>query len=132
MTEQTRFAGSDARAIAEALADVLVERGLVVQRTAGPGPRVLDVGDVAKLLGRKPAWVYAHAAELGAFRFGDGPKARLGFDVSNIERWKRDRQAGRTEPEPRPRRRRSRQDARGPKLIPYETPGYGVASTSDY
>ena len=64
---------------------MLVERGLVVERTAGPAARVLDVGQVADLLGRKPAWVYAHAAELGAFRFGDGPKARLGFDVSNIE-----------------------------------------------
>jgi hypothetical protein len=122
--EDAGLPGSEARAIAEALADVLVERGLVVERTAGPAARVLDVGQVADLLGRKPAWVYAHAAELGAFRFGDGPKARLGFDVSNIERWKRDRQAGRTEREPRPRRRRSRQGgARGAKLIPYETPG---------
>jgi hypothetical protein len=114
---------SEARAIAEALADVLVERGLVVERTAGPAARVLDVGQVADLLGRKPAWVYAHAVELGAFRFGDGPKARLGFDVSNIERWKRDRQANRAEPKPRRRGRRSREDARGAKLIPYETPG---------
>ena len=29
----------------------------------------------------KPAWVYEHAAELGAFRFGNGPKARIGFDL---------------------------------------------------
>jgi hypothetical protein len=121
VTDGTDAPGTDARAIAEALADVLVERGLVVERTAGPAERVLDVGQVADLLGRKPAWVYAHAAELGAFRFGDGPKARLGFDVSNIEGWKRDRQAGRTQPESRSRRRRSRQGARGAKLIPYET-----------
>jgi hypothetical protein len=79
VTENVGFAGAGARAIAEALADVLVERGLVVERTAGPAARVLDVGQVADLLGRKPAWVYAHAAELGAFHFGDGPKARLGF-----------------------------------------------------
>ena len=121
MREDSSFPGSDARAIAEALADVLVERGLVVERTQEPSGRVLDVGQVADLLGRKPAWVYAHAAELGAFRFGDGPKARLGFDVSNIERWKRDRQDGWTAPESRSRRRRSRQGARGAKLIPYET-----------
>jgi hypothetical protein len=125
VTEQAGFLGSEARAIAEALADVLVERGLVVERTAGPGARILDVGDVAKLLGRRPAWVYAHAAELGAFRFGNGPKARLGFDVASVERWKRDRQIRTAEPEPRPRRRRSRDDAQsqGAKLIPYETPG---------
>jgi hypothetical protein len=122
VTEHSGSGRVAARAIAEALADVLVERGLVVERTAGPAARVLDVVQVADMLGRRPAWVYAHAAELGAFRFGDGPKARLGFDVSNIERWKRDRRAGAREPEPRPRRRRSRQDTRGANLIPYETP----------
>ena len=113
------------RAIAEALADVLVERGLVVQRTAGPVGRVLDVGQVADLLGRKPAWVYAHATELGAFRFGDGPKARLGFDRASVERWKRDRQIRNAEGDSRSRRRRSRQDgrSRGARLIPYETLG---------
>jgi hypothetical protein len=125
VTEQSAFLGSEARAIAEALADVLVERGLVVQRTAGPGARVLDVGDVAKLLGRRPAWVYAHAAELGAFRFGNGPKARLGFDLASLERWKRDRQIRTAEPEPRPRRRRPRDvQSQGAKLIPYEATGY--------
>jgi hypothetical protein len=75
-------AGTEARAIAEALADVLVERGLVVERTAGPAARVLDVGQVADLLGRRPAWVYAHAAELGVFRFGDGLKPALGSTAS--------------------------------------------------
>ena len=113
------------RALAEVLADVLVERGLVVERTAGSGARVLDVGQVADLLGRKPAWVYAHATELGAFRFGDGPTARLGFDRASIERWKRDRQIRNAEVDPRSRRGRSRQDgrSRGARLIPYETLG---------
>ena len=113
------------RALAEALADVLVERGLVVERTAGSVARVLDVGQVAELLGRKPAWVYAHATELGAFRFGDGPKARLGFDRASIERWKRDRQIRNAEDGSRSRRGRLRQDGRprGASLIPYETLG---------
>ena len=113
------------RAIAEALADVLVERGLVVERIAAPVGRVLDVGQVADLLGRKPAWVYAHATELGAFRFGDGPKARLGFDRASVERWKRDRQIRTLEPDSGPRRGRSRENghARGARLIPYEPPG---------
>jgi hypothetical protein len=125
VTDQARSLASEARAIAEALADVLVERGLVVERTAGPGARVLDVGDVAKLLGRRPSWVYAHAAELGAFRFGNGPKARLGFDLAGVERWKRDRQI-RTAEGPRPRRRRSREygQSQGARLIPYEAKGY--------
>jgi hypothetical protein len=123
VTDQARSLASEARAIAEALADVLVERGLVVERTAGPGARVLDVGDVAKLLGRRPSWVYAHAAELGAFRFGNGPKARLGFDLAGVERWKRDRQIRTAESGPRPRRRRSR-ESQGARLVPYEAKGY--------
>jgi hypothetical protein len=112
------------QAIADAVADVLVERGLVVQRNGGPAARVLDVGQVADLLGRKPAWVYAHATELGAFRFGDGPKARLGFDRASVERWKRDRQMRTPERDSRPRRGQSRQNGRprGARLIPYETP----------
>jgi hypothetical protein len=113
------------RAIAEAIADVLVERGLVVERTARPAGRVLDVCQVADLLGRKPAWVYAHATELGAFRFGDGPKARLGFDRVSVERWKRDRQIRTSKRDSGPRRGRSRQNGRprGASLIPYETLG---------
>jgi hypothetical protein len=59
-----------------------------VEATAAPAARVLGVSEVARLLGRRPAWVYQHAAELGAFRFGNGPKARLGFDLASIERWK--------------------------------------------
>jgi len=91
LSENESLGSSDARAVAEALADVLVERGLLVDAAAGQA-RVLDVNNVAKLLGRRRAWVYEHAVELGAFRFGNGPKARLGFDVASIERWKRERQ----------------------------------------
>ena len=80
----TRDAGlplDDARAIAEALADVLTERGLVVAGNAAPAARVLGVSEVARLLGRRPAWVYQHAAELGAFRFGTG--RRRGSDSTS-------------------------------------------------
>jgi hypothetical protein len=57
----------DIRAIAEVLADVLIERGLVVAGSGGGG-RVLDATAVAALLGRERQWVYDHADELGAFR----------------------------------------------------------------
>jgi hypothetical protein len=124
VTPDAGFPLDDARAIAEVLADVLTERGLVVAGTAAPAARVLGVGEVARLLGRRPAWVYQHAAELGAFRFGNGPKARLGFDLSSIERWKRNRQTRPPNSAPVPQRR-SRQDGlpRGIKLIPYEASG---------
>ena len=55
--------------LAELLAPKLARRPLV------------DAGTLAKLIGTKREWVYEHAAELGARRLGDGPKARLRFDV---------------------------------------------------
>src|SRR4051812_20760819 len=89
----------DVRAIAEVLADVLIERGLVVAGSHGDG-RVLDATAVAALLGRERQWVYDHADELGAFRYGNGPRARLGFDRHSIERWKRVRTAGQRQEAP--------------------------------
>jgi hypothetical protein len=89
----------DLRAIAEVLADVLTERGVVGAAPAAPA-RVLTSADVAAILGRERRWVYAHAEELGAFRYGDGPKGRLGFDLEVIERWKRERQITARRPKP--------------------------------
>lgn len=81
-------AATEVRALAEAVADVLVERGLIV----APSPaRVVNAGEVGALLARDRRWVYAHAHELGGFRYGEGPKARLGFDLEAVERWKRER-----------------------------------------
>jgi hypothetical protein len=79
------------RTVAEAVADVLVERGLVVGAPEHV-PRVLDALEVGRLIGRDRRWVYAHAEELGGFRYGNGPKARLGFDRAVVERWTRERQ----------------------------------------
>jgi predicted DNA-binding transcriptional regulator AlpA len=111
------------RALAEAVVDVLEERGLVASPERTPG-RVLKVVDVAMLLGRSRPWVYEHAAELGAFRFGNGPRARIGFDRDAIERWKREQQILKpASPMPSARRRgRSRKTAvpMAVNLIPYE------------
>src|SRR3954453_19295865 len=79
---------AELRAIAEAVADVLEERGLVAAQPVVRA-RIFDAAAVAELLGRDRQWVYAHADELGAFRYGDGPRARLGFDAQGVERWKR-------------------------------------------
>jgi hypothetical protein len=81
----------DLRAIAEMLADVLAERGVVASEPQRP-QRVLTAADVAEILDRDRRWVYGHAEELGAFRYGDGPRGRLGFDREVTERWKRERQ----------------------------------------
>ena len=103
--------------------DVLEERGLLPRPEASPG-RVLNVADVATLLGRSQAWVYEHAAELGAFKFGGGPRARIGFDRDAIETWKRDRQILKSAAESRPARRRGRARKQpastAVNLIPYD------------
>jgi hypothetical protein len=119
------IARRDIRVVAEALADVLFERGLVA---AGSPARVLDAAQVADLLGRDRQWVYAHAGELGAFRYGDGPKARIGFDLVTVEQWKRERKIRSASPPPR-RRDRRRSSAVGvgaTRLIPYDVPGSGT------
>jgi predicted DNA-binding transcriptional regulator AlpA len=110
----------DVRAIAEAVADVLAERGLVIYAGPNPSARILKVAEVARLLGRSPPWVYEHAAELGAIRMGMGPKARIGFDLATIEQWKRDHQTA--PPKTRqPTRRLPRPTApSSANLIPYE------------
>jgi predicted DNA-binding transcriptional regulator AlpA len=120
MTGQLTPDEQGVRELAEALADVLEERGLVTKPEA-PG-RVLNVADVAMLLGRSKHWVYEHATELGAFRFTSGPRGRIGFDREEIERWKRDRQSERrVQPPPRAARRRRRRTGATPvELIPYD------------
>jgi hypothetical protein len=121
------FGHRDIRAIAEALADVLAERGLVMPASSASPARVLDAAHVAELLGRDRQWVYAHAGELGAFRYGDGPKARMGFDLVAVERWKRQRQIRDTSPPRRRERRRSNGlEVGAARLIPYDVPGSGT------
>ncbi len=125
MTGSGALPAAEIRALAEAVADALADRGLAVQPGAGTRSRVLTVSDVAQMLGRRPAWVYGHAAELGAFRFGDGPRARIGFDLHAIEDWKRQRQIGKSSASAAPRRRRST-GRPGANLIPYEGSGRGA------
>lgn len=90
----TALTVEDARMIAEQLADVLEERGLIATVPAEASVRMLDVRQVADLLGRSRQWVYEHVAELGAVRMGEGPKSRYGFDRAAIEDYKRRHSAG--------------------------------------
>ena len=108
------------QAIAEAVADVLAERGLVVYAGPSPSARILKVAEVAHLLGRSAAWVYEHAAELGAIRMGSGPRARIGFDVATIEQWKRDHQTPVQQTRGTRRRPRRATVPSGANLLPYE------------
>jgi hypothetical protein len=47
--------------------------------------RYLDAAALARTLGVKRDWIYAHAADLGAIRLG-GPHGRLRFDLQHVRR----------------------------------------------
>jgi hypothetical protein len=47
---------------------------------------LIDAAEVARRLGVAHSTVYEKAAELGAIRLGDGPRARLRFDPRLVER----------------------------------------------
>lgn len=57
----------------------------VVARSLGAPGRLLDASEIARQCGVSRGWVYAHAAELGAFRLGGGPRPRLRFDARVVE-----------------------------------------------
>lgn len=60
----------------------------VVQLLERPGPSVyqlLDPKELARALNVSLDYVYAHAVDLGAMRLGDGPKARLRFDLQTAQ-----------------------------------------------
>jgi hypothetical protein len=46
----------------------------------------LTAEQLAERLGVTRSFVYEHAAELGAFRLGSGPRARLRFDLDEVRR----------------------------------------------
>lgn len=46
--------------------------------------RLLSAAEVSQWWGVRRAWVYAHGAELGAVRIGDGERPRLRFDPERV------------------------------------------------
>jgi hypothetical protein len=109
------------REIAEAVVELLVERGILIPPAPVHDGRVLSATEAARLLGRRCQWVYEHAAELGGFRYGTGRRARLGFDRIEIERWKHENQLPRPAASGQGRRRPPRSNtSRGANLIPFE------------
>jgi predicted DNA-binding transcriptional regulator AlpA len=49
--------------------------------------KLLEPREVAEMLGRSRTWVYERSEELGAVRMGSGPKARIGFKRSEVQRF---------------------------------------------
>lgn len=105
----------DIEALAVRVAELLEQRG--AQSAAG----LVDAAEIARRFGTDRAWVYSHAAELGAVRLGDGPKARLRFDPQVVLERMQDRghSKKRRTPSKAPRKRqRSRTAFGGPQLLP--------------
>ena len=67
--------------IAQRVAELLAGGTVPVTAPAG----LVDAGTVARHFGLTRGWVYEHAGELGAIRLGDGPKARMRFDLAAVE-----------------------------------------------
>lgn len=87
---------------------------------------LMDAGQLAKHLGLTRAWVYGHAAQLGAIQLGDGPRPRLRFDPQTATQALNARQR-RSEPEsakdgPRPGRPRQRSAPSTVPLLPVHEP----------
>ena len=121
MSPDQGTATADMQALVDAIADALVERGLIGS-PATSAIRVVSARQLAELLRRDRRWVYEHAHELGGFRYGDGPRARLGFDLAAVQEWKQRRRdafakTARTRPKRAPGGLMS---ARAGALIPFE------------
>lgn len=100
----------------EAVAARVVE---LLREGTAPG-RYVDAATLASTLGVERDWVYARAAQLGAVRLGDGPKARLRFDLDQVRATLADTgRAARLGGDPPRRIRRARpRNAPGPANVP--------------
>lgn len=66
---------------AEQVADLLCQLNELPATPNG----LIDSHAAAEVLGVGVEYIRAHAAELGAVRLGDGPKARLRFDPAKLK-----------------------------------------------
>jgi hypothetical protein len=90
----------------------------VVERLGHGRPGVsiglATAAEVAKLYGVTHSWVYANKNRLGAVKLGDGPKARLRFDLERVDEELRPRAVSRSGASHRARRGRPRKTALPP------------------
>lgn len=92
--EAACFVSVLARAVADAVVPEIAARvvqqvaTMLTAETIEPAPRVVDAARLAERLGVTRWFVYEHADELGGVRLGDGPRARLRFDLDRaLEAW---------------------------------------------
>ncbi|HEY5333049.1 MAG TPA: hypothetical protein VIJ21_05820 [Solirubrobacterales bacterium] len=118
----------------EALADALAPKvAALLAGGVGHGggqSALVDVAEIARRFGLSRGYVYEHADELGAVRIGDGPRARLRFDVAEVaerltagEGSKRPVGSATRSAKPKPTARRRRLSGADAPLIPIRKPG---------
>lgn len=74
--------------------DIEAIAGRVAALIKRPGPsahQLLDPKELASALNVSLDYVYEHAVDLGVMRLGDGPKARLRFDLTAAQQAMRER-----------------------------------------
>ena len=102
----------------DTLADAVVER---IQSHAPARPALVDAVTLARHLGMSRAWCYEHRAELGAVTIGDGPKARLRFNLdvalAAFQRLQPDAPSASAQP-PKPKPARRRRSTSSVPLLP--------------
>lgn len=69
--------------VVESIARRVVE---LLREEVPSGPHLVDAAVVAERHGVARSWVYENAERLGAVRLGDGPRARLRFDLREVDR----------------------------------------------
>ncbi len=110
----------DIEALALRVAELLEQRG------ARSAASFVDAAEIARRFGTDRAWVYSHAAELGAVKLGSGPKAHLRFDPQVALERMQNRSTSKKQESGRERteRRRSRRSTAAP-LLPIKGGGIG-------
>jgi hypothetical protein len=71
---------------AEAIEQLAQRVAELVSERVAARPPLVDAETLACFLNVERSYVYEHAAQLGAVRLGDGPRARLRFDVVEAKR----------------------------------------------
>lgn len=105
-------------ALAAAVAERVVER-LRDEAVPPSEPGLVDAAALARALGVSPSYVYSRSSELGARRLGNGPKARLRFDLERAVEAHASCAAGSAAPAtPQAAKRRPRRAASSGELLP--------------
>lgn len=125
MSAPTRLHRDDLVALADLVAERVAAR--IADQPTPPISTLIDAAEVARRFDVSAAWVREHAADLGAVRLGDGPRARLRFDPETAAMALTSRSIRRgSDNENRPRKRGSERHASGEVagaagLLPFDT-----------